>query len=415
MWKSALKQLWKNRKSNRWIFIEILVVSILLWYCVDFLHVVTRKNSEPMGVNLEHVYRLTLGAHLTQQIDRNNPDSIDALWINPLLQIVQLINDYPGVEASAYFFGSEPYNINRMFQGYTADEENAYRGTIRYVSEDYGKVFKVKMQEGGFTDWNISTSPQGAVISPELADSLFHSQSAIGKIFQDYYEPDLRFRVTGISEPMKYNVYERYVPFIYTPFNMLRLSYTIPRIGFRVSPEADIPGFEQRFTEEMRSKLNIGPFYLFSVSSYDYQAEVYEKVIGISKYVNVITGVILFFLFIIFLGVLGTFWFQMESRRNEIGLRVALGSSRKGVLRYFITESMILFSAAFIPALIVCANLAYWDVTYTYNDAMDYTPGRFWITLFFTALIMILVILAGVLIPAYRASKIHPVEALRDE
>lgn len=415
MWKSALKQLWKNRKSNRWIFIEILIVSILLWYCVDFLHVTVRKNSEPMGVNLEHVYRLTLGAHLTQQIDRNNPDSIDALWINPLLQIVQLINDYPGVEASAYFFGSEPYNINRMFQGYTADEENAYRGTIRYVSEDYGKVFKVKMQEGGFTDWNISTSPQGAVISPELADSLFHSQSAIGKIFQDYYEPDLRFRVTGISEPMKYNVYERYVPFIYTPFNMLRLSYTIPRIGFRVSPEADIPGFEQRFTEEMRSKLNIGPFYLFSVSSYDYQAEVYEKVIGISKYINVITGVILFFLFIIFLGVLGTFWFQMESRRNEIGLRVALGSSRKGVLRYFITESMILFSAAFIPALIVCANLAYWDVTYTYNDAMDYTPGRFWITLFFTALIMILVILAGVLIPAYRASKIHPVEALRDE
>ena len=415
MWKSALKQLWKNRKSNRWIFIEIFVVSVLLWYCVDFMYVVVEKNREPMGVNLEHVYRVTLGAHITQQIDRGNSDSVEALWINPLLQIVQLINDYPGVEATAYFYGTEPYNINRMFQGYTADEENAHRATIRYVSEDYHKVFNVQMQEGGFTDWDINTSPQGAVISPELGDSLFHSQSVAGKTFRDYYEPDLRFRVTGISGPMKYNVYERYVPFIYTPFNMLRFSYTIPRIGFRVSPEVDVPGFEQRFTEEMKSKLNIGPFYLFSVSSYDFQAEVYEKVIGISKYIQAISAILLFFLFIIFLGILGTFWFQMESRRNEIGLRMALGSTRKGVLQYVITESMMLFTSAFIPAFIVCANLAYWDVTYTYNNAMDYTAGRFWTTIIFTALIMMLIILIGVLIPASRASKIHPVEALRDE
>lgn len=415
MWKSTLKQLWKNRKSNGWIFVEIIIVSVLLWYCVDFMYVIIRKNTEPLGVNLEHVYRLSLGAHLTRAIDRSSPDSVDALWIDPLLQIVQLVDNYPGVEATAYYHGSEPYNENMMFQGYTADEVNAHRATIRYVSEAYDKVFKVEIQEGGFTGWDIRTSPQGAVVSPELADSLFHSQAVIGKTFRDYYAPDLKFRVTGVSAPMKYNVYERYVPFIYTPFNPFRLLYTIPKIGFRVTPEADMPGFEQQFMEDMKNRLNIGPFYLFSVTSYDNQAEAYDIYSGIGKYINIITWVMLFFLFIVFLGMLGTFWFQMESRQGEIGLRMALGSSRKGVLRQVMMESMLLFSIAFVPAFIICASLAYWDITYTYNNAMDYTPVRFWITILATAIIMAATILIGILIPAYRAARLHPVEALREE
>ncbi len=415
MWKTALKQIWKNRKSNSWIFIEIMTVSVLLWYCVDFLYVVVRKNLEPMGVNTEHVYRLNLGAHITQNFDRNNPDSIDDYWINPFRQVLNLVNAYPGVEATAYYAGTGLYSPRPMFQGYTADEKNAYGAKIRYVSEGYDNVFKVKLREGSFADWEMRTSPQGAVISPELADSLFKTQAAIGETFRDYYVPDLKYRVSGISAPMKYDRYGRYEPFIYTPVSYGMFAYTIPAIAVRVKPEADTPKFAEKFMDEMKSKLNIGPYYLFGFMSYDSRSEVADINSGISSYVSVIIGLLIFFLFIIFLGVLGTFWFQMESRRGEVGLRMALGSSRKNVLRYIILESMIIFFLAFIPAFIVCANLAYWDITYTFNDAMDYTWTRFWITQLLDAAIMIGIISLSVLIPARRASKVHPVEALRNE
>ncbi len=88
------------------------------------------------------------------------------------------------------------------------------------------------MRDGGFTGWNIATSPQGAVVSPELADSLFHSPSVIGKTFRDYYEPDLTYRATGVSAPMKYDRYGRYEPLIYTP----PLNYKGLPTPFRPSP-----------------------------------------------------------------------------------------------------------------------------------------------------------------------------------
>lgn len=415
MWKLTLKQIWKNRKSTLWIFFEVMVVSVLLWYCMDFLYVVVRKNIEPMGVNTEHVYRLNLGAHVTHNFDRNNPDSIDYYWINPFQQVLNLVNAYPGVEATAYYSGTGLFTSGSMFQSYTADEKNAYGAKIRYVSEGYDNVFNMKLREGAFTGWDIRTSPQGAVVSPELADSLFHLQSVVGKTFRDYYAPDLKFKVAGVSTSMKYDKYRRYEPFIYTPFNSIRLAYSIPAIAVRVKPEVDRHDFAPRFMDDMKNKLNIGPYYLFNFMTYNSRSEVYDAVSGITGFIRIVVGLLLFFLFIVFLAILGAFWFQMESRRNEIGLRMALGSSRKAVLRHILMESMVLFLLAFTPALIICANLAYFDITYTFNDAIDYTWSRFWITQLITVLVVSGIISLGALIPANRAAKVHPVEALRDE
>lgn len=61
-------------------------------------------------------------------------------------------------------------------------------------------------------------------------------------------------------------------------------------------------------------------------------------------------GVMIFFLLNIALGIIGTFWFRNQARRNEIGLRMALGSSRNKLQAQYIAEAILLLTLAAIPA-----------------------------------------------------------------
>lgn len=54
MYKMILKQLWNERKGNLFIWLEMLVVSIFLWYAADALFVMYRLYSQPLGFNIEH-------------------------------------------------------------------------------------------------------------------------------------------------------------------------------------------------------------------------------------------------------------------------------------------------------------------------------------------------------------------------
>ncbi|SJZ36434.1 Macrolide export ATP-binding/permease protein MacB [Porphyromonas cangingivalis] len=416
MWTIALKQIWKNRKSNLWLIVELLIVSVLLWYCVDFLYVVVRKNVEPAGINTEHVYRLRLGYNPTVRVNRQDLDSVQAQWIAPFEHIVRMVGEYPGIESVAYYEGSEPFSHGVIFQGYTVDSAKVHRANIRYVSEGYDKVFKVAPLAGAFSEWERSRTPLSAVVSHELADSLFHTSDAVGRSFRDYYNPELSsLKVVGVSSSMKYDTYGVYEPMIHTPLDPRRFAYVIPIIGVRVKPEADTAGFGKQFVEDMRERLNIGPYYLFSFVSYDFRADVFDAVNGVTKYIRIISSMLIFFVFIVFLGILGTFWFTMESRRGEIGLRMALGSTRAGVHRYILMESVVLFSIAFVPAFLITANLAFWDMTFTLNDMLAYTWSRYFVTIAITGVLMLGITVIGAMIPADRASKVNPVEALQDE
>ncbi len=60
MTKKLLTQIKNEWLSNLWLVLELLVVSVVMWYVVDYLY--TRATYlEPRGFNIEHCYLIELG------------------------------------------------------------------------------------------------------------------------------------------------------------------------------------------------------------------------------------------------------------------------------------------------------------------------------------------------------------------
>jgi putative ABC transport system permease protein len=399
-----LKQIWNKRKSNAWLLVELAVVFVLLWFVIDYQLTATYAAHEPKGYDTHHVY------HVSIAINPNLQDEYDAeAWKDSYLQIVRQVSAYPGVQSACYYGGTVPYEEGSMYQVYTTDSTRTCRTTIRMVSKEFFDVFKVDMLQGGLDNWDVAIYPRPAVASQDLADSLFHNDAAIGRSFFDYYTPDKKYTLGGVAARTKLTEYDRYTPFIYVPAEDWMLTEWSPMLAVRVDESVE-QGFVDRFTADMRH-LAIGPFYFSQIKAYDEVKAIYDT--QTNNNLRSSLALIIFFTFNVVLGVLGTFWFRTRKRRSEIGLRIAMGATRRQVFMELLAEGVLLLLIAVIPAFIICLNI--WVADLTINVWMDATTARFLVGTGVTLFLMLLMIVFGVWYPAMQAMRVEPAEALHEE
>ncbi|KAA5442469.1 ABC transporter permease, partial [Bacteroides cellulosilyticus] len=106
-------------------------------------------------------------------------------------------------------------------------------------------------------------------------------------------------------------------------------------------------------------------------------------------------------------------WFRTQHRRREVALRMAMGSSRRGIFLRLMGEGILLLTVAAIPALIIAFNVGIAELVDI--SKMQFTVDRFLIAAILTWLLMALMIIVGIWYPAYKAMQLQPAEALHDE
>lgn len=424
MIRHILRLIWNQRWQNGWLWAEFLLVSVCLWALVDYLYVMGSTRAAPLGFDIEHTYRISMDDLSDSASDylpkdaREEGDTDGAL----LLDLLDRMRAYPGVEAVGCSDVGMPYTLGYRSLMWRLDTLDFH---CRYmmVSPDYFKVFRVKGQEGDYE--RLATAfreagETGVIVSSDVGADGEGFRPALGQRVTCPYMEGWEGNLVGICRPVRRSEYERAEPVLFRPLTDAKLaagrydgSMSSLEVCFRVRPEADGADFAARFREEMAKQARVGNIYLLDVTPISADREGYIRIEGKEDTMRDSVAIGLFLLANIFLGIIGTFWLRTEHRKGEMGLRMALGSTRRQLNAILVGEGVLLLVLAFIPSAIISFNIAHMGLIETYLQ--PFTVARFLICEGITFALIILMILCGVWYPARSAARLEPAEALRYE
>lgn len=422
MIKQIFKIIWIERKTNAWILLELILVFCILWFCTDYLFFTAKRYFQPQGFDIEHTYNINISAKdegreiLSSGSDEDKNKMLEDIWT-----IYDRIKQYPAIEYVSYSSAAYPYSGSWSSSNIMQDSVEV-NVQIKRITPEFFKVFKINIISGIPFTWENSISGRPVIISADKND-LFGKQNPenVKFINRDKDNKENNDNVIGVANKSKRSEFEEYNAITYYPLKKDNQSTARHReICVRVKPEAD-KNFSEQFTKDMRNQLELGHYYLSSVTSIDKDRESYMGWTGYSDNFKSIYSISSFLIINIFLGIVGTFWFRIQSRRSEIGLRIAMGSTKGGVKRMFISETFSLLFLASLVAAIICVNISIGDILKDINLPV---PDRgeekveiiqhfinYGITFIFLAAITFI----AVWYPASKGAKTQPAAALKDE
>ena len=432
MSRRLLKQMATEWSSNIWLVVELIVVSVVLWYISDFLYIKADVALQPMGLQTERVFTVSLTAIDPSASDWNPADSTENTHADNSRILYERIKADPAVEIAARTYFGVPNEFNLSGTNlFNADDTDslAVIGTIsqRFITPEYIEMFSIRGTNGESPAEMRRIFESGKILA--TSDMIFckfpHKQYDSWKeIYDEMDGYDVRemlsrqfyigsdsteISIGGIIEPIKRSIHERPMPQILLPMaegNELNTA----RILVKVRPDA-VDGFEKHILGS--SWTRSGNIYISDIAEVD-SLGYYHRVQKSAEIRNHIARMV-FVLVSIFLGLLGTFWFRTQQRVGEIAIRKVNGATSRSIFRRLISEGLILLTVATIPALGLDWLLTHLELNSSRLWVYYFEPLRFIACAAFAYLMLALMIVGGIWFPASRAMRIDPAVAIKDE
>ncbi len=313
---------------------------------------------------------------------------------------IERIKSIPGVESAGgvTYLPLIGYNPGAEFTIEGRDTESALRADFQPVTADYFQAIGMPLVRGRtFTDGDMKSAPESAIINNALAKKHWTDEDPIGK----------HIRVKGIASVMV-------VAGIVGDVKQFGL-HTDPR------PEIYVPTYRHSMTVIARVNANsTGLFALLEEAvQRDSRAAVslktLEEVVSDSIerrriFAQLMSALALVALVLAAMGIYGVMSYSVSQRTREIGIRMALGAYRSDVMRLVVGQAFSLAAGGLILGLIVSVALtrAIKSLLYEVSATDPLTIGAL-------SFIMIAVAAAASVLPARRATKVDPQIALRQE
>lgn len=365
-----------------------------------FLRSLVNLNHVDPGFNRENVLRLQIETDALGY-EKDDP-RLNALYE----EVESRVNALPGVKAasfSAFTFHEGSWSDAVLVSGMPNNENIAVHQNV--VGDRYFNTMQIPLVAGRtFSTADTATSQRVAVISEHVAKTLFPPGNLIGRHFNlGDNKPENDFEVIGIVKDVKFNSLRE------QPKNINYLSYRQRPWGFgdlEVRYAGDFAAVSTSVQQAIKSiNRNVRIAHVTTLDEQVARTMTNDRLVA---QLSTFFGLLAVFLSAI--GIYGLMSYIVGRRTNEIGIRMALGAARGNVSWLVMREIVVLVAmgvAIGIPAALAANRVV---------SAMLFgLKGTNLLSITAAALILLIVAAAAGYLPARKASRVDPMEALRTE
>jgi predicted permease len=275
------------------------------------------------------------------------------------------------------------------------------------VGTDFISVMKIPMVAGrAFTQQDTETSPKVAIINQALADLFFPHQNPLGKRFSSGpNEKDRKWiEIVGVCANTRYDSLRTNPAPLH--FGLYRQQSEVGGLTYIIrtpmNAEAIIPSLRAAVHRIDRDL----PLLDIRTQRQQIDADLQQE----RTFASLSSGFGLLALMLACVGIYGIMAYTVAQRTNEIGIRLALGARRGQVRGMVLRESGWLALAGVVAGISVALGLGRLVASLLYG-VKPADP----LSVLGAALLLLAVALSSGWIPARRASRLEPMDALRHE
>jgi putative ABC transport system permease protein len=316
----------------------------------------------------------------------------------------RIMDEITDVEAVA------PYEEKRMVAKFG---NNSAETTIAGSSADFPVVRGYRIESGEyFSEKDLKTANRVAIIGTTAVKNIFGEEDPLGQVIKVHFIP---FKIIGVFEPkgVDTNGLDQddliLIP-ISTYMRRIVNQKHITRIFIRASSRENIGKASEAISELLREshKLTHDRNDDFTLISQLDMEELKKETT--EMFTKLIVGVAGISLLVGGIGILAVMLISVKERTREIGIRRAVGATRRDIIRQFLYESLIIGFLGGGLGIILGVGLTL-GLTHWGDWTLILDQNSIWIASWACAG---LGVLFGVF-PAIKASKLDPMEALTTE
>jgi predicted permease len=322
-------------------------------------------------------------------------------------RLVEDVRSIPGIQNAASTT-NVPLNGSSWSHSVRA---GAIEGSSKftYVSPDYFATMGIPLLTGRlFTDSDTNSTPLVLIVNQAFIEKFIGAAEPIGKLIHVKPEPqypERTYQIVGTIPDTRYNdLREDAPPSAFVPAAQSPVDAQRPGVAMMIAL-GTAPNAISALRRTLETK-----YPSMTMQFSDFQQQIRDRLVGermmamLSGFFGVLAALL------VVVGLYGVLSYFITRRRNEIGIRIALGAKRGQVVALVMRDTAVMLLTGIVLGTML-ALLAGQAATAMLFGLKPYDLA----TLAFAILLLAVIGVLSSLLPALEASNLDPVAALRAE